>query len=345
MSFLTHKSTIPSSKGESRDRNLLRLFVMLVAVFALMSALKPDIFLRPGNLVSMAKQFPEYGIMAIGISLTMITGGIDLAVVGTANLSAIAAAKYLIAVAPRGTPAGQVLPAIAVALLIALSVGIIAGFLSGILITRFHIPPILATLGTQQLYTGLAIVVTEGRPLSKLPLLYSQMGNAELLGFLPVPLLLYALVALAIGFVLSRTRYGLRLYLLGTNAKAATYAGIRTSFLIVRTYMISGLLSSVAGLIMMARANSAKADYGASYTLQCVLIAVLGGVDPNGGFGSVRGVTLAVLILQFLSSGLNMFENVSNFYRDVIWGGVLILALIINWYVARRNERIALRRR
>ena len=86
--------------------------------------------------------------------------------------------------------------------------------------------------------------------------------------------------------------------------------------------MLSGLLSSVASLIMMARANSAKAEYGAPYTLQCVLIAVLGGVDPNGGFGKIAGVTLAILILQFLSSGLNMFNQVSNFYRDVIWGGV-----------------------
>jgi simple sugar transport system permease protein len=105
--------------------------------------------------------------------------------------------------------------------------------------------------------------------------------------------------------------------------------------------MISGLLASVAGLIMMARANSAKADYGAPYTLQCVLIAVLGGVDPNGGFGKIQGVTLAILILQFLSSGLNMFNSVSNFYRDVIWGGVLILVLVFNYFFSHRADRRA----
>jgi len=105
--------------------------------------------------------------------------------------------------------------------------------------------------------------------------------------------------------------------------------------------MISGLLSSVAGLIMMARANSAKADYGSPYTLQCVLIAVLGGIDPNGGFGKISGVTMAILILQFLSSGLNMFNNVSNFYRDVIWGGVLILVLVFNKLLSWRSERRA----
>jgi simple sugar transport system permease protein len=202
-----------------------------------------------------------------------------------------------------------------------------------------RIPAILATLGTQQLFTGFAIVMTEGRPLSRLPILYSQIGNTELFGLLPVPFILYVLVAVAIGVVLGRTSFGLKLYLVGTNPKAAIYAGLENTRILIGTYMLSGLLSSIAGLIMMARANSAKADYGAAYTLQCVLIAVLGGVDPNGGFGTIRGVTLAVFILQFLSSGLNMFEHISNFYRDVIWGGVLILALIFNWIIARRNEK------
>lgn len=334
--------TIKIRKEE--DRTLARLFIVLLFVFGLMTALKPDLFLRPGNFISMASQFPEYGLMAIGISLTMISGGIDLAVVGTANLSAIVAAKYLIAFAPKGSPTEQVLVAISVAIPLALAVGLAAGCFSGILVSRFGIPPILATLGTQQLYTGLAIVLTSGRPLSRLPLLYSEIGNTELFDCLPVPFLVYTGIAAIFWILLAKTRFGLRLYLLGTNPKAARYSGVNVDSVLVRTYMLSGLLSAVAGLIMMARANSAKADYGASYTLQCVLIAVLGGVDPNGGFGTVRGVTLAVLILQFLSTGLNMFEHVSNFYRDVIWGGVLILALIFNWVIARRGERSSVRK-
>ena len=312
---------------------------MFVGVFILMGFLKPNLFLRKSNFISMATQFPEYGIMAIGVSLTMISGGIDLAVVGTANLSAILAAKYLIAMAPQGAPAEAAALPVVTAVLLAMAVGLAAGAFNGLLIVRLRIPAILATLGTQQLFTGFAIVVTEGRPLSRLPVLYSRIGNAEIFGLLPVPFILYVLAAAAAGIVLGKTSFGFRLYLTGTNPKAAIYAGIETTRILIRTYMLSGLLSSVAGLIMMARANSAKADYGAAYTLQCVLIAVLGGVDPNGGFGTIRGVTLAVLILQFLSSGLNMFEHVSNFYRDVIWGGVLILALIFNWIIARRNGK------
>jgi simple sugar transport system permease protein len=321
------------------DKNVVRLFFVFVGVFILMGLLKPSLFLQKGNFISMATQFPEYGIMAIGVSLTMISGGIDLAVVGTANLSAIFAAKYLIAAAPRGSPAEAAGVPILIAVLLALAVGLAAGAFNGFLIARLRIPAILATLGTQQLFTGFAIVMTEGRPLSRLPLLYSRIGNAELFGLLPVPFILYVLAAVVIGIVLGKTSFGFRLYLVGTNPKAAIYAGIENTRILIKTYMLSGVLSSVAGLIMMARANSAKADYGAAYTLQCVLIAVLGGVDPNGGFGTIRGVTLAVLILQFLSSGLNMFEHVSNFYRDVIWGGVLILALIFNWIIARRNEK------
>jgi simple sugar transport system permease protein len=321
------------------DKNVVRLFFVFIGVFVLMSLLKPQLFLQKGNFISMATQFPEYGIMAIGVSLAMISGGIDLAVVGTANLSAIFAAKYLIAVAPRGTPPEQALGAIGVAILLALVVGLAAGAFNGFLIAWLRIPAILATLGTQQLFTGFAIVVTQGKPLSRLPMLYSQIGNAELFGFLPVPFILYVLLAAAVGLILGKTTFGLRLYFVGSNPKAAVYAGIENKLVLLKTYILSGLLSSVAGLIMMARANSAKADYGAAYTLQCVLIAVLGGVDPNGGFGTIRGVTLAVFILQFLSSGLNMFEHISNFYRDIIWGGVLILALIFNWAIARRNEK------
>ena len=327
-----------------KDPNLARLLVMLVVVFALMAALRPGQFVTPANFGSMMRQFPEYGIMAIGISLTMITGGIDLGVVGTANLSAILAAKLLFGAVPRGAPPEQALPIIALAVLLALACGLACGAFAGLLISRFKIPAILATLGTQQLYTGIAIGITNGRPQSGLPLLYSKIGNTEFFGLFPLSFLLFLVIAAAVAILLSRARFGTYMYMLGTNGKAALFAGLSNASILVRTYMLSGLLSSIAGLIMMARANSAKAEYGTPYTLQCVLIAVLGGIDPNGGFGKIAGVTLAILILQFLSSGLNMFNNISNFYRDVIWGGVLILVLVVNRLLSQRAERRAVRK-
>lgn len=321
-----------------KDKNLFRLLIMLLFVFILMSVLKPDLFLQSGNFISMAKQFPEFGILAIAISLTMITGGIDLSVVAIASLSAIMAAKFLIAQAPPGSSDPFTLQMIVVAVVLALVTGLAAGAVNGFLISKIGIPAILATLGTYQLFSGIGIVVTEGRSISGLPLLFSEIGNEEIFGFIPVPLLLYIAVAVLIGIMLSKSRFGMQMYLFGTNEKASLFSGLNNTWIIMRTYMVSGLLSAVAGLIMMSRTNSINADYGADYTLQCVLIAVLGGVNPKGGFGNVQGITAAIIILQFLSSGLNMFENISNFYRDIIWGGVLILVLIFNYVINKREQ-------
>lgn len=340
----TGSSNANSKARRARDPNILRLLIMLLFVFVLMTVLRPNQFATMSDFNSMMRQFPEYGIMAIGISLTMITGGIDLGVVGTANLSAIVAAKYLIGMVPRGAPPAQVVPHLIVAIFLSLAVGLACGAFAGLLISRFNIPAILATLGTQQLFTGIAIGITNGRPQSGLPLLYSRIGNMQFFNFVPISFVIFFVVAVGIGLMLSKTRFGMHMYMLGTNPRASRYAGLSNTTIILRTYMLSGLLSSVAGLIMMARANSAKADYGAPYTLQCVLIAVLGGIDPNGGFGTITGVTMAILILQFLSSGLNMFNNISNFYRDVIWGGVLILVLVFNKLLSWRAERRAVRK-
>lgn len=326
-----------------QDKNLFRLIIMLIFVFLLMSVLKPDLFLRGDNFISMAKQFPEYGLLAIAIGVTMITGGIDLSVVAIANLSAIFAAKFLLAAIPDGASTMHSVGMILVAIIIALVIGALAGFVNGLLISKANIPAILATLGTYQLFSGLAIVITEGRSISGLPILFSEIGNATIFGVVPVLLIVFTILAVATGYFLSKTKYGKELYLLGTNEKASHYSGLRNDRILYRTYMISGVLAAFAGLIMMARSNSVNADYGAEYTLQCVLIAVLGGINPKGGFGNVQGIVVAIFILQILSTGLNMFSGISNFYRDIIWGGVLVLVLIFNYYVNKREQQKLLR--
>ena len=174
-----------------------------------------------------------------------------------------------------------------------------------------------------------------------MPELYSTVMNSTLFNFLPVSLLIFIICATALSIFLSKTRYGSEIYLIGTNAKASKYAGINNDQLTILTYVISGVFSALAGLVMMAGSNSCRADYGESYTMQCVLIAVMGGVNPNGGFGNVKGIVTAIVILQFLSSTLNMFENISNFYRDVIWGAALIIVLIVNYIINQRREAAA----
>ena len=315
-----------------KDKNFNRLLIVLFFVFILSSILKPGLFLRGSNFVSMARQIPEFGIMAIGISFTMLTGGIDLSTVYAANLSSIMAAKLMLNLSANATSPHTMASIILLSICVALLVGSLCGVLNGLLISKIGIPAILATLGTQQLFWGIAIVITAGKSISGLPMMYFEFGNTELFGFIPISLIFFIIVAM-----ISKTKFGARLYLLGTNAIASKFAGLNNDFLIIMTYAFSGILASISGLIMMASTNSTKADYGSSYTMQCILIAVMGGINPNGGSGNIKGGVLVVIILQMLSSVLNMFENISNFYRDIIWGGALLGIMVFNYVINKRK--------
>ncbi|MDB3935940.1 ABC transporter permease [Granulosicoccus sp.] len=305
-----------------------RLAIITIAVFALMAVLSPDRFLSEGNLISMAFQFPEFAILALAMTLTMMTGGIDLSVVGVSNLSAVVAATVLASIVPAGIGSIESLPWLALAYALALLVGALAGAVNGLLVARLALPPILATLGSGLVFTGFAVALTGGSAVMGFPDTVAWLGNGRLLG-IPVPLMVFALLALFLHVLLTRTAFGLRATMYGANPMAALYAAIDTSRLLLRVYVMSGAFAAVAGLVIMSRANSAKADYGSSYLLLSVLIAVLGGVNPYGGRGRVIGVVLAVLSMQFLSSGLNMLQ-VSNFARELIWGVLLIIVMLIN---------------
>lgn len=306
-----------------------------------MSALRPDQFLTLNNLRSMAFQFPEFAILSLAVTLAMLTGGIDLSIVGTANLSAILVAFFL-----RAATASGVDPEAAIFLGIALALGIgaAAGLINGVLIAKIGIPPILATLGTSQVFTGIGLGLTGGRAVLGLPDAFSFVGNGAIFGF-PVPFIIFGTCAVLLAVILNRTTFGEKVYLFGTNPLAARFAGLGNERIIIRTYLLCGVLSSIAGLIMMSRANSAKADFGASYILLCVLIAVLGGVNPYGGFGKVMGVVLAVLSLQFLSSGFNILR-VSNFAKEFVWGALLLAVMVMGVVtLVRRGKALRLSRR
>lgn len=322
-----------------RDTNITRLLIMLLAVFIIMTILKPEAFLRKDNFVSMAYQFPEYGIMSIAMMLAMITGGIDLSIVGVADLAGIVCAYMLAKAVPQGASSSATIGMIVLGIVIALVIGALCGLFNGLIISKIGIVPMLATLGSMQLFTGIALVITKGKIVTGIPMMFSEVGNTAIGGFLPVPLLIFIICAVFVAVLLSKTSFGIKLYMIGTNPTAATFSGLKKDKMIILSYMCSGILAAAAGLIMVARTNSAKADFGASYTLQTVLISVLGGVNPNGGFGTVGGVTIAILILQFLSSGFNMFPFISNFFRDLIWGVVLIVVMIINYYSNKKAEK------
>ncbi|HHW13503.1 MAG TPA: ABC transporter permease [Firmicutes bacterium] len=326
----------------ARDGNLLRLFAITILVFVTMSLLRPELFFTPDNFSSMAFQFPEFGLLAIAIMITMLTGGIDLSVVGIANFSGILAALTLTRLMPPDASGTQVLLFSLLAVAVSLVTGIVCGLLNGFLVAYVGITPILATLGTMQLFTGIAIVITQGAAVYGFPDPVTFLGNGSLWIF-PVPFLIFAAFAVAFAVVLNKTAYGFNLYLMGTNPTAAHFSGINNTRMLLKTYLLSGLMAAVAGFVVLARTNSAKADYGSSYTLQAILIAVLGGVNPAGGFGTVLGLVLAILTLQFLSSGFNMLRF-SNFFKEFIWGAVLLLVMVINYLSNTRLARAQARR-
>ena len=281
-----------------------RLAIIAVVVFALMGILSPERFLSEQNLTSMAFQFPEFAILALAITLVMMTGGIDLSVVGIANLSAVVAALILTEFAGPDLPLQASLLWLGFALGASLLIGAMVGLLNGTLVAFLGLPPILATLGSGLVFTGFAIALTGGSAVMGFPGVVAWIGNSQMLG-LPTPLLIFIMLAVALHFLMTRSVFGIRISMFGTNPLAALYAAVDVKGMLLKVYMLSGLFASVAGMVIMSRANSAKADYGSSYLLLAVLIAVLGGVNPYGGYGRVVGVVLAVLSMQFLSSGLN----------------------------------------
>src|SRR5690554_1285949 len=246
------------------DKNLKRLCIIGVSIFILMSLIVPDKFLTLNNLTSMAFQFPELGILSLGMLLAMLTGGIDLSVVGIANLSGIFTALIFTSLLSPGSSTVQIVLVTILAVGVALLTGLIAGLFNGYLIGAIEMPAILATLGTMQLYTGIAIVITKGSAVFGLPEGFLMLGNTTFL-FLPIPFIIFILVAILVSVLLNKTPHGFKAYMLGTNPIAARFSGINNKKILIKTYMITGLLASIAGIIIVSRSNSAKADYGASY--------------------------------------------------------------------------------
>lgn len=310
------------------------LLVMLIAFNALLLMLGALIsggsFLSIYNLQSMASQVPEIGLLAIGVMLAMCAGqgGIDLSGIALANLSGVVSAVVVSSlVSASSDPISY-----SIAFIIgALAVGLAGGAINGLLIAYLRITPILCTLGTQMAFTGLAVVVSGGKAVSVgSPALLSSLGN-DMLVSIPISFVIFAVVATFIAALLRFTPYGLWLMMMGTNPKAAIYAGFPHKGVVVATYTMSGFLSGLAGIIIAARNINVKFDYGSSYLLIAILIAVMAGVKPEGGYGRVIAVVLSAVALQLMSSLLN-FGGLSNFVRDFAWGLLLLTFLAVGRY-------------
>lgn len=302
---------------------------------AVMAIFLPNRFLTLINFRSMALQFPEYGLLALGIMLAMLTGGIDLSLVSIVSLSGVMGGMILTRHEQMGLPPAIV---IIIAIIATLVVALLCGLLNGILITVANVPAIIATLGTNGLFIGVAIVLTQGHGIRGFPTEFILVGNGMTLG-IPNTFLIFVGVAILVGLMLSRTRLGFQMRVLGASPEAAQYSGVRNSSVLIKTHMVTALLAGIAAIIIISRVNSIRPGYGSNYLLLSVLIAILGGTNPAGGFATTLGVSLGVMTLQVLTSGLNIL-NFTPFFRKFIWGLFLLVVMVIHYYrqeLARRR--------
>jgi len=319
--------------------NNLTLLCILILVTSIFSAFLPNEFLTLRNFASMGRQFPEYGLLALANMLAMSTGGIDLSVVSIASVSGVISASFLSRFATLGLPVGTV---ILLGILIALTVSVLCGLLNGVIIAFARVPAIIATLGTQGLFLGVSIIITKGHGIGGFPPPFLFIGNGSLLG-VPTQFVIFVVVALLMGLMLTRTPQGFSMLMYGSSPQVARFSGINNEMVIMKTYALTGLLSGVASLIIISGVNSIRPGYGADYLLLSVLIAILGGTDPVGGFGTVLGLSLAIFIMQALQSGLNIL-SFSPFFKKFIWGLLLLLVMVFHYYRRLYAQHRATRR-
>jgi simple sugar transport system permease protein len=304
------------------------LGLALVAVIAVFSLLSPR-FLTVATFDSIAFQLPELGLLTLAMLMPIISGGINLAITFTANICGLTLAWVLHA---NGGPDAGIF-AFLLGAMLAIGVGTGSGLVTGLVIAYTGAHPILVSLSMMIFLRGLGEFLTRGGDISGFPAFIQPLGHGSLIG-LPVPLLIL-MVAVAIWHVMmSRTRLGFSTYMIGSNIEAAHYSGINTKKVLVLIYALSGAMCAIAGIIMVARFNSVRVGHGESYLLITVLACFLGGVNPFGGFGRVLSVVLALVILQVLSSGLNLL-GANQHLATALWGLLLVGVMILRWVSGR----------
>lgn len=325
------------------DRKTVQLLLLAVVLFMVMIILKGDKFLRAKNIESMLFQLVEPGLFAMCIGLTYLSKGIDLSIVTIANLVGVVNGIMLrTCLAPDGSNVGILL---ALCVVIAVGIGLTCGIINAFFISNIGIFPILVTLGTQNLFMGIAMMLTQGRAEGNFPQPLMDFGNA-MVGPIPLLTLLFLLLYALMCVVVHRTPYGRKLQWMGSNSKVTWYTGINNRRITYITYILSGLLAALAGLVIMARTNSAKADYGSTYVFQALLTCVLAGISPLGGTGKYYNLILSIITIQITSTGFNLLR-ISPLIRDSIFGILLVLSIFID-YVSqtqrtRRLNRAAIR--
>ncbi len=320
MAKATRRQTFAARLG----RENIGLGLALIAVVVVFSLLSPR-FLTLATFDSVAFQLPELGLLTLAMLMPIISGGINLAVTFTANICGLTLAWVLHA---NGGPDAGVF-AFLLGSVLALGVGTASGLVIGPVIAYTGAHPILVSLSMMIFLRGLGEFLTRGGDISGFPAFIQPLGHGSMLG-VPIPLLILIGAVVVWHVLMTRTRLGFNTYMVGSNVEATRYSGIPTRRVVTLIYALSGAMCALAGIIMMARFNSVRVGHGESYLLITVLACFLGGVNPFGGFGKVVSVFLALIILQLLSSGLNLL-GASQHLATAIWGFLLVGIMILRW--------------
>ncbi|MEE9307059.1 MAG: ribose ABC transporter permease [Spirochaetia bacterium] len=305
--------------GNMELRNILKRFSLVIVflILALGLALLSERFLTISNVINILRQSTINGIVSVGMTMVILTAGIDLSVGSVLGLTVVVTADLLKAGVPVGLAVGT-----------GLGLGALLGLINGLLIARIKISPFIATLGMMSLVRGLALTFTQGKPITGLPDAFRAIGT-DTLGPIPMPIIIAGLVFLGCYLLLKRTRFGEYIYALGNNKVAAYFSGIAVNRYIALVYVISGILSALGGMILVARLDSAQPVIGQGYEFDAIAAVVVGGTSFTGGEGSLGGTLLGVLIIAVINNGLNLL-NVSSFYEQVVKGVVIAIALLMH---------------
>lgn len=295
--------------------------IILVGTFA------NENFFTLRNMMSIFQQMSEMGIMALGLTIVIITGGNDLSSGTTMGLCAVVSGVCL----TSGMP-------IPLALACSLVVSVTCGCVNAGLVAVVGVPPMIATLGTQMLFNGVALVISKGSSISKIPEAFYFLGQGKI-GGIPVQALILIVLSVSLAVTLKRKILGRYIFAIGSNIKAAAYAGIDTVKVLFLSYILCSVMCCIAGNIQVARVATARADMGTVFLMQCISAVVLGGTSIEGGRGGVGGTIIGVMIFAMIGNIMNLV-GISSFWQQLATGGILVLVVVFNCFTEMSKRRI-----
>lgn len=307
--------------------------IILILMFLAFAILKPSLFLSSGNLINIAQQVVTYSIIGYGLTFCLVCGGTDLSAGASMALSGIIVTTLLI----NGVP-------LTLSILIALVFGIGMGILNGFSIEVLGVVPFIATLGTQWVFRGLANVLVDGKPIytntipsQDVQQAFYVLGGGRMPGGLPYSVLIAAGYGIILYFVLSKTRIGRQIYACGSNLEAAKLSGINAVGTRMFAYCVSGFSAAICGILVTSRISSAQPMAGQGYELEAIAAAVLGGVNNNGGEGTIINTIIGALMMGVLRNGLNLM-GVSSFWQQIVIGIILVAACAMDVRRQKKNK-------